>query len=231
MNPIVQLNKVSFSPPGLSNENILENTDFQIDEGEHCLLLGDVGSGKSPTLMLLAGIWKAQKGEVSLFGHLIDKFKSDKMLGTRTRIGMVFQGNGRLLPNLNLRNNIELPLRYHGFMDFAHAKQLRKWIDLFELGPYLEKAPAEVKMHFCRRAAMARALSMDPDLLLLDELLTGLHAQEKSWWLYQFEHEIATARLGHRPTRSIILACSEANDWKSTNLKKVRIQDRDIHVL
>lgn len=230
MNPIVQLEGVSFWPSGSPNEVILEEADFQMAEGEHCILLGDIGSGKTQTLLVMAGIWKPQKGRVSLFGMPVEQIESDDLLPLRLRVGVVFEGDGRLLPDISIGQNIMLPLRYHGRMNEPHEKWLQKWVDLFELGAYMDRAPNEVKRHFCRRAALVRALSMDPDLLLLDEVMTGLHSTEKAWWLHHLEHEIANDRLHNGPNRTIIMVSSESMDWKCDQFKRARIQNRKIRI-
>ena len=180
--------------------------------------------------MLCAGIGRPKSGRIWLFGRSIESLKHEEMLDIRLRIGLVFEGDGRLFPDLSLGENILLPLRYHGCLDTVHKTYCRRWIERLGLEPYLNMAPSEVKRHYCRRAALARALSLDPDLLLLDEVMTGLHEAEKNWWKTQLEGAVASDRISTGPPRSILLASSEETSWSCPKFKKVHIRGKKFMV-
>jgi ABC-type transporter Mla maintaining outer membrane lipid asymmetry ATPase subunit MlaF len=107
----------------------------------------------------------------------------EERLSERLRLGFVFDG-GQLFGQMTIAENVALPLRYHQNLSRADAEsRVREIMELLELAPFARNAPASVARNWQKRAGLARALILQPDVLLLDNPLGGLDARHASWWL------------------------------------------------
>ncbi len=153
---------------------LLEGVDFQADAGEVVAVVGASGSGKSSLLRHLAGLQVPAQGSVQVFGH--DLYRSDAatLQQLRQRMGIMFQG-GALWTSLSVNENIELPLRLLAGMGAPErAARARATLALVGLDDAGHKLPAALSGGMRKRAALARALALEPALLLLDEPGSGL---------------------------------------------------------
>lgn len=149
---------------------------LSIEEGESCALIGPNRSGKSLTLKLCAGLVAPEGGTVRLFGQDLSALNEEELAELRTRVGTVLQTPG-LLSNMTVFNNVALPLRYHRGLSDAELEPL-VLIRLEALGvtDLRHRFPAELNQGEARCVAIARALALDQELLLLDDPLEGLDA-------------------------------------------------------
>ncbi|HEU4812657.1 MAG TPA: ATP-binding cassette domain-containing protein [Xanthomonadaceae bacterium] len=168
--PIVQLSGVRLERGGRA---VLRDIDLVVPRGGVTAVLGPSGSGKSTLLAALTGELEPAAGTVEVFGQPLPRRRRD-LLETRKQIGVLLQGNG-LLTDLTAGENIALPLRAHTRLPEPvlhrlvllklHAVGLRGAVDL---------SPRELSGGMARRVALARALALDPPLMIYDEPLTGL---------------------------------------------------------
>ena len=152
---------------------VLDGIDLVVPHGSVTAVLGPSGSGKSTLLAALTGELEPAAGNVEVLGAALPRDKR-ALLQLRKRIGVLLQGNG-LLTDLTVAENIALPLRTHTDLPDAvirrlvemklHAVGLRAATDAF---------PRELSGGMARRVALARALALDPPLMIYDEPLTGL---------------------------------------------------------
>jgi phospholipid/cholesterol/gamma-HCH transport system ATP-binding protein len=152
---------------------VLHDLDLVVPRGSVTAVLGPSGSGKSTMLAALTGELVPAAGRVEVFGEVVPQSQK-ALLAMRKRIGVMLQGNG-LLTDLTVAENIGLPLRTHTNLPEPvirrlvemklHAVGLRVAADLF---------PRELSGGMARRVALARALALDPPLMVYDEPLTGL---------------------------------------------------------
>jgi phospholipid/cholesterol/gamma-HCH transport system ATP-binding protein len=152
---------------------ILRDIDLTVPRGSVTAVLGPSGCGKSTLLSALTGELVQATGEVEVLGRPVPRRKQD-LLELRKSIGVLLQGNG-LLTDLTAAENVALPLRTHTTLPALvlrrlvemklHAVGLRAAADLY---------PGELSGGMARRVALARALALDPPLMIYDEPLTGL---------------------------------------------------------
>ena len=152
---------------------VLDDIQLDVPAGSVTAVLGPSGCGKSTLLAALTGELVPAAGEVCLFGQPVPRSTRD-LLAMRKRLGVLLQGNG-LLTDLTAAENVALPLRTHTDLPGPvidalvemklHAVGLRAAGDLY---------PRELSGGMARRVALARALALDPPLMIYDEPLTGL---------------------------------------------------------
>jgi phospholipid/cholesterol/gamma-HCH transport system ATP-binding protein len=155
------------------SRTILEGIDLTVPRGSVVAVLGPSGSGKSTLLAALTGELEPAAGTVEVLGEPLPTAKR-ALLERRKSIGVLLQGNG-LLTDLTAAENIALPLRMHTKLPDA---VIRRLVDMKLQAVGLRTAaglyPRELSGGMARRVALARALAMDPPLMLYDEPLTGL---------------------------------------------------------
>ena len=159
---------IGFGPPNNRTE-VLTDVNLSVEENEFVAIIGFSGSGKSTLMSLLAGLQRPDKGQVRLHGSVIER--------PGPRLGIMFQ-NYSLLPWLSVFGNIELAVK-QVFPDYSKAQireHVERYVEMVSLTPALEKKPHELSGGMRQRVSLARTLSMQPEVLLLDEPLSALDA-------------------------------------------------------
>ena len=149
--------------------------DFEVRRGEIVAIAGGSGSGKSVLLREMIGLLRPTSGTVKVFGTDLAALTEDQMHALRLRWGVMFQRGG-LFSALSVRDNVGLPLREQGQLDPALIDAIADWkISLTGLPPESAlKQPDELSGGMLKRASLARAIALDPELLFLDEPTAGL---------------------------------------------------------
>ena len=160
---------------GYGEKTILKNVSFCIEHGQIVTILGGSGSGKSTLMKGLIGLLKPTEGRVELYGKDISGTGGEEWLEwSRKRIGVLFQ-SGALIGSLTLAENIALPIR-----EFSNAPKeilpeiVRLKLEMVRLGGYGSYYPAELSGGMKKRAGLARAMALDPQILFCDEPTEGL---------------------------------------------------------
>jgi len=170
MAPILELKNVSKSfGQGAAKTEVLGGIDLAIEDGEFVAIVGFSGSGKTTLINLIAGLEMPGSGEVLL--------KGKPVTGPGPERGLVFQSYS-LFPWLNVLDNIKLAVE-SVFPRLSKSERLAKahhYIDMVGLGHAVERRPVELSGGMRQRVSVARALAMNPDILLLDEPLSALDA-------------------------------------------------------
>ncbi|MGA9342111.1 MAG: ATP-binding cassette domain-containing protein [Rhodanobacteraceae bacterium] len=153
---------------------VLHGIDFHVEAGEIRVIMGGSGSGKSTLLRHLLGLQQPRSGTVRLLGTDIAHASPAEMLALRRKIGVSFQG-GALLTSLSVGDNVALPLREHTQLDENTVRIMsRIKLEVVNLGGFQDLMPSQLSGGMIKRAALARAIVMDPKLLFFDEPSAGL---------------------------------------------------------
>jgi NitT/TauT family transport system ATP-binding protein len=155
----------SFRAPDRSERVVLDEVNFRLQEGEIVALLGKSGSGKSTLLRIIAGLVKPNGGDVLYRGKSIN--------GPATGISMVFQSFA-LFPWLTVQQNVELGLEAMAVPPEEREERATAAIDIIGLGGFESAFPRELSGGMRQRVGFARALVMQPDILLMDEPFSAL---------------------------------------------------------
>lgn len=169
--PIIRLKGVTkrFGP-----QTVLDGIDLDVRPGETMIIMGGSGSGKSTTLRMMIGSIEPDEGSIELFGKDICGLDEDGMNVVRKRFGILFQ-SGALFNSMTIAENVALPLREHTDLDpDIIAIQVMIKLELVGLRDAAHKFPAEISGGMKKRAGLARALALDPQILFYDEPSAGL---------------------------------------------------------
>ena len=169
---IVEIDKLSIR---FGRQIVLKDISISIPDGQTVAIIGESGCGKTMLLKSLVGLLKPSSGSVRFDGLDINDLSDRDMTAMRRRFGFVFQ-NAALFDSMTIHQNIEFPLKQHGV---PKGKQANKLImdRLAEVGlpsNVMPKKPAQLSGGMRKRVGLARALILEPELLLYDEPTTGL---------------------------------------------------------
>ena len=153
---------------------ILDQVNFQVGYGEIMVIMGGSGSGKSTLLRHLLGLHTPTSGSICLLGKDITQINASEMHDLRKNMGVSFQG-GALLSSMTVAQNAMLPLMEHTELDDQTMNIMaRMKLEVVNLGSFGDLMPAQLSGGMIKRAALARAIVMDPKLLFFDEPSAGL---------------------------------------------------------
>jgi phospholipid/cholesterol/gamma-HCH transport system ATP-binding protein len=158
----------------LGGRKILDGLDFTVSKGETFVIIGYSGTGKSVTLRHLVGLMQPDEGSIRLAGDEITTMTRKELELMRRKFGVLFQ-SGALIAWLTLFENVELPLKEHTQMSRRkRAEIVKQKLELVNLWDDRDKFPAEISGGMKKRGGLARALALDPEIVLYDEPCSGL---------------------------------------------------------
>jgi len=153
---------------------VLRGVSLSLDKGSVFAVMGGSGSGKTVLLRIIDGLLRPDRGEVRLFGSRIDVLREEQMLPLRRRVGFVFQG-AALFDSLSVFENVAFPLREHTALSLGEiTERVHRLLEMVGLPGADEQWPAELSGGMRRRVGIARALVMEPEVVLFDEPTAGL---------------------------------------------------------
>jgi phospholipid/cholesterol/gamma-HCH transport system ATP-binding protein len=156
------------------DREILHGVTFDVLRGETMVILGGSGSGKSTLLRTLVGLERPTSGEIWIRGKNTANMTNEERNDTRKKMGMSFQG-GALFGSMTVGENVALPLKEHTRLaDPTVDIMLRLKLEQVGLAGYEDYMPSQLSGGMKKRAAVARALAMDPEILFFDEPSAGL---------------------------------------------------------
>ena len=169
--PLISLRDVRKSFDGRA---VLEGVNLDVRRGETMVIMGGSGSGKSTLLRLIIGSFRPDGGTIRLLGEETTSLDRDRFDELRKRFGILFQ-SGALFNSMTLAENVALPLQEHTSLDRAIIDiQVKIKLELVGLLEHADKYPSQISGGRKKRAGLARALALDPDILFYDEPSAGL---------------------------------------------------------
>jgi len=169
--PIIQLRGVTKS---FGSHTVLEDISFDIPRGRVSAIMGPSGTGKSVLLKTIIGLLRPDRGEIWIDGEETVRMRERDLYRVRRKFGVLFQ-DGALFGSLNLYDNIAFPLREHTRKSEGEIRRITmEKASLVGLVDHLRKFPGEVSGGMKKRAGLARALALDPEIVFFDEPDSGL---------------------------------------------------------
>jgi phospholipid/cholesterol/gamma-HCH transport system ATP-binding protein len=170
--PLVELRHVSIE---FQRQAVLRNIDLTVPRGETLAIIGESGSGKTVLMKLLIGLLTPTRGQVLFDGLDLAKLNEQELTKARQRFGFVFQ-NAALFDSMTIGQNIAFPLRQHAKLADSEirARVVERLAEVGLPDSVLRKKPAELSGGMRKRVGLARALVLNPELILYDEPTTGL---------------------------------------------------------
>jgi phospholipid/cholesterol/gamma-HCH transport system ATP-binding protein len=156
------------------SQTVLNGIDLEIAQGETVAVLGRSGTGKSVLLKLIVGLQKPDSGSVQIHGKDITRLSLDELNKVRKKIGFLFQ-EAALYDSLTLGENVAFPLRRQNKISEKEQKdRVKDLLARVGMEKDSDKLPSQISGGMKKRAGLARALALDPDILLFDEPTAGL---------------------------------------------------------
>jgi phospholipid/cholesterol/gamma-HCH transport system ATP-binding protein len=153
---------------------VLDGVNLKVMQGETMVVMGGSGSGKSTILRHMIGSLYPNSGEVKLLGQSLSELNEDQLNELRKKFGILFQ-SGALFNSMTVAENVALPLREHTMLDASIIETIVKMkLELVGLREHADKIPAQISGGMKKRAGLARALALDPQVLFYDEPSAGL---------------------------------------------------------
>ena len=168
---LVECRNLSF---GYGERPVLEDLSFTVPRGKVTALMGASGGGKTTVLRLIGGQVRAQQGELLFDGQDVAKLDPDGLYAVRRRMGMLFQF-GALFTDLSVFDNVAFPLREHTSLPESLIRDIVLMkLNAVGLRGARDLMPSEISGGMARRVALARAMALDPELIMYDEPFSGL---------------------------------------------------------
>ena len=169
--PDVRLHEVTKS---FGAQRVLDRVSFDVAAGTACCVLGRSGTGKSVTLKHIVGLMKPDSGNVLVFGEDVPSLSRRDLARVRKGIGFLFQ-NAALFDSISVGENVAFPMRRHTTLSEGEIRdRVQQKLESVGLGNEANKMPADLSGGMRKRAGLARAMALDPKLLLVDEPSAGL---------------------------------------------------------
>ena len=169
--PAIELHQVRKT---FGRQVVLNGLDLRVDRGEAVAVLGRSGTGKSILLKLIVGLQKPDSGAIVVHGSDVTRVPADELNAVRTKVGFLFQ-EAALYDSLSLEDNVAFPLQRHQRLSTSDLNaRVRDLLAGVGLDRDVHKIPAEISGGMKKRVGLARALALDPDIVLFDEPTAGL---------------------------------------------------------
>ena len=168
---IIEFHKVEKS---FGSQKVLDQIDLAIERGRATVIIGGSGTGKSVLLKHIICLLRPDAGEVLFDNQRIDQLSEHQLVKVRARVGYLFQG-GALFDSMQAVENVIFPIRDHLGLSYKQARKLAmEKLALVGMADHADKWPGQLSGGECKRVALARAIALDPEVMLYDEPTTGL---------------------------------------------------------
>ena len=171
MQNVIKANRLSV---GYDTKVLLKHADFEVKKGDIFVIMGGSGCGKSSLLKVLTGLMNPLAGSFEVLGEHMDKANDDAKVALRKKTGILYQ-SGALFSSMTLAENVAMPLNQYGTYNNKTVEELvHLKLALVGLAGYEDYYPSEISGGMKKRAGLARALALDPEIVYFDEPSAGL---------------------------------------------------------
>lgn len=227
---VIEMSAASIGALRDTTLTVVKDVYWRVQPGEFWVVAGQQHSGKSDLLMHAAGLMTPTHGSCRVFGCETKNF-GEAQIAERLRVGFVFAG-GKLFNELTVAENVALPLRYQKNCAAAEvARAVEDLLELLELAPFANVTPFNLAANWRQRAALARALVLQPELLLLDNPLGGIGGRHRQWLLI-FLEQLGSGHVffGSRPM-TLVVTTDDLRAWPHPRRKFAALEDKTFSVL
>lgn len=215
--PVIELIDADVTGAELQSNTVrVKDVNWSIHARDFWVVGGLPGTGKTDLIVTAAGLQRPSKGVHLVFGQDFYHLGEDEQLRDRLRIGVVFQNGGRLFHQHTVLENLALPMCYHHNIALEEARERVKTIlQLTDLAGLERRRPGVLTRNIHQRIALARALMLDPEVLLIDNPLAGIDARQRYWWLDFLPHLAKGVKeFLHRPM-TIVVTTDDFRPWRT----------------
>jgi ABC-type transporter Mla maintaining outer membrane lipid asymmetry ATPase subunit MlaF len=217
--PLVEAIDASI-PQRRSRQILFRHVNWQVAAGDFWVIGARQGAGKTSFLSTIAGLRRVTEGVVRHFGEDLTELKEPQLLHLRRRVGFVFRSGGRMFTGMTVAENVALPLCYHrNWTKDEAAARVDVVLNATELDSESALTAQTLGWDRQQRVGLARALALNPEVLFLDEPLSGLEARDRQWWrgFLKALSEGMPVTEGRKMT--IITATNDFGPWGGENHK------------
>jgi ABC-type transporter Mla maintaining outer membrane lipid asymmetry ATPase subunit MlaF len=211
--PAIEMTGVAVSALRDPDTMVAGGINWTVNAGDYWVVAGPHGSGKSDFLMLTGGLMAPRQGQYRFLREEMPIFEESR-LKERLRLGLVFDG-GQLFNHLTVAENVALPLRYHHNLSQIEANAaVSELLECTELAPWAESTPGTLGRGWQQRVGLARALALQPEVLLVDNPLAGLDPRHVLWWLAFLDQLNKGHRLMASRPMTLVITTADVLPWK-----------------
>jgi len=210
---LLEMQRVSCPALRSPGSMVAEGVNWRVTAGEFWVIGGVQRSGKTDFLMMTAGLMSPAAGTYHFGGKPMPFFEESR-LAERLKLGLVSE-TGQLFKHLTIAENVALPLRYHRNLSLAEAMPLiTPWLAVLGLERWASRTAAQLPWHWQKCAALARALTLAPELLLLDNPLGGVEARHRARLLGLLDELAAGHPLRGGQPLTLVATADDFRPWR-----------------
>jgi ABC-type transporter Mla maintaining outer membrane lipid asymmetry ATPase subunit MlaF len=229
--PVCELNDVTVPSRRAPDRATIEGVTWTVQQRDFWVVGGLQGTGKSDLIFMLTGLTKPIRGTYTLLGQNMATPFSEEFRSNRVRVGMVFD-DSRLLNHLTFADNIALPVRYH---ENLHAEEADGWVEALlkavNIVEYAHNTPSSVAWHWRRRAALARALAIRPEILFLENPLRGMDWRHSAWWIDFIQRLWRGHDLMQGRPLTIVASTDEFRPWRDSGAQFALLHEKRMEIV
>ena len=226
------MNDVTIAPARATEPVVLSGINWRALPGDFWIVGGLLGSGRSDFVSTAAGLQEPAHGSVKIFGRELAGLREEDIVAERKRIGIVFEGGGKLFNHLTVAENVALPLRYHNDWSPDEAEgQVRLALQETGLEKLAGHRPTSLTSSWQHRVGLARALALRPEILFVDKPMSGLDLRHRPWWL-EFLSQLSrgTTFTAGKPV-TLVITADDLKVWSEPGRQFAVLKNRQLVVV
>lgn len=229
--PLIQLTQADLAPTP-AGESSLRGVSWSVRRGDWWVLAGPPNCGKSSLLMAMGVMHPLAAGELRLFGQCISPSMGDELAALRRGVGLLFEGGGHLFEHATVLENVSLPVRYHYNLDMEEAEaRVRPLLEACGLGTVTGQVTRHLNRAQRRRVTLARALVLQPEVLLIDNPVAGLDPGQVRWWRGFLSQLNAGHPVLENRAVTLVLATDDLRPWLPLAQQFAVVRERTLTAL